>query len=1080
MTPTYRKTLSIPRFFIAFLFLSLLSSFPLLALAEPSTPNDNPPLEKVRLQLKWFHQFQFAGYYAAIQQGYYAEEGLDVELLERDLNKSVANQVLDGESEYGIGDSGLLNFYAQGKPIVAMAAIFQHNPLVFITKRDSGIISAYEMKAKRIMLDVLNVDEAPLKALLTSSNISDQDFSLIKQANNNELLVKGDVDVQAGYVTDQPYYFQQHNIPINIIKPQSYGIDFYGDILFTSDNELQQHPERVERFLRASLKGWRYALDHPQQLIELIIRRYHSKLPLEHLQFEAQETQKLIPNTVPLGYIDLARLSVLADSYVKAGYSTAIDSLKLKKFVYQSALENLNLSNAEKNWLAAHPVIRVGVSPNKQPYDWVDEQGQYVGIAADYLKLLEQKLGVHFKIIKQGSNVVEIFDSIKQGELDMLTSVLITEQRSQFLNFLKPYISSRNVIFNTGQQLFTNLEQLNGKVIAVEKGYAIEEWLKRDYPAIKILEVENSLSALKHLDAQQADAYIGDIAATNYLLKKHDLSNIKVAGQTDYRSDRTIAINKQLPELSAIIYKASLTIDQQHIDDLVSHYLNLQNDQAYNKALLTRLIGLAVIILLLIISGWIIHLNKEIKLRKLLEQREQRRNNVLSMLANNETLPDILRVLCTDIESIVPDIACSILLLSDNEQHLNLVAAPSLPDFYNLAIDGLAIGPEVGCCGAAAFSGESIFIEDIHNHPNWLAFRELTQRMPYRACWSQTIKSSSVQILGTLAVYLKNHMKPEAKLAVAIKDLVNLAGLVIEKSKNDTQSKLAESVYSHSRDGIIITDKVNNIISCNAAFLVMSGYSRDEIYGKKPSIFKSGAHNDEFYSTLWSTLHETGYWSGEILNNYKNVVNSPGLHSISVIKNSHNEVERYLSIITDITEAKKQQQLLESFAYYDSLTGLPNRLLLTDRLTQFLLENNRKPQNLAVAFIDLDGFKAINDDHGHAVGDAFLVAISQNMQTAIRKNDTLGRLGGDEFIVILNLEDNFQAFQRPIQKLIAACNTPIIIKGASLQVSASIGVSLYEGKSKQDLDAATLISQADQAMYVAKQAGKNNYHIFGT
>ena len=144
-----------------------------------------------------------------------------------------------------------------------------------------------------------------------------------------------------------------------------------------------------------------------------------------------------------------------------------------------------------------------------------------------------------------------------------------------------------------------------------------------------------------------------------------------------------------------------------------------------------------------------------------------------------------------------------------------------------------------------------------------------------------------------------------------------------------------------------------------------------------------------------------------------------------------------------------------------------------------VLENNRKPQNIAVAFIDLDGFKAINDNYGHDVGDEFLIAISKNMQTAIRENDTLGRLGGDEFIVIFNLHDNFQAFQRPIEKLIAACNTPITIKDASLQISASIGVSLYEGKSKQDMDAATLISQADQAMYIAKQAGKNNYHIFG-
>lgn len=174
-----------------------------------SSIGQNPPLEKVRLQLKWFHQFQFAGYYAAIQQGYYAQEGLEVELLERKLDQSVIDQVIVGDAEYGVGDSGLLHEYALGKPIVALAAIFQHNPLVFMTMQESGIISPYEMKGKRIMLDKLNANEAPLKALLADAKLSDTDFTLVKQSGDNDLLTRGELDVMTGYLTDQPFYYKK-------------------------------------------------------------------------------------------------------------------------------------------------------------------------------------------------------------------------------------------------------------------------------------------------------------------------------------------------------------------------------------------------------------------------------------------------------------------------------------------------------------------------------------------------------------------------------------------------------------------------------------------------------------------------------------------------------------------------------------------------------------------------------------------------------------------------------------------------------------------------------------------------------
>ena len=1071
-----RKGCKAEYFSVQCLLLFLLISSPLLALAAPSTAADKPALEKVRLQLKWFHQFQFAGYYAAIEQGYYAEEGLELELVERNLDKSVIDQVVSGEADYGVGDSGLLHEYAQGKAIVALAAIFQHNPLVFMTKRDSGIISPFEMKGKRIMLDTLSANEAPLRALLAASNISDNDFTVIQQSGDNSLLTRGEVDVMSGYLSDEPFYYQKIGVPINIINPQNYGIDFYGDILFTSENERQQHPKRIDRFLRASLKGWRYALDHPEQIISLIAKRYSAGLSLEHLRNEAGEIDKLIPDTVPLGHIDLARLTVLADSYVKAGYNRSITQEKLKNFIYQSVSIDLSLSDSEKDWLTAHPVIRVGVNPNKQPYDWVDEQGQFVGMGADYLKLLEQKLGIHFTIVNSGASLAELLEMAKRGELDMLAGVVITDERRSYLSFIKPYINAPNVIVDTGKQLFNSIDDLNGKVVAVEKAYAMQEWLQQDYPKIALLEVKDALSGLKLVDSDKADAYVGDIATINYWLKKEDLANLKISGQTDYRSERTIAIIKQQAELTSIINKASLTIDQQQIDDIPHHWFSAQ-DNGVSKKTIQKYSG-PVAVLLFVFACWIIRLNREIKLRKSLEKRERRRNKVLKMLADQHSLSSILNTLCVDIEQLDSEIAASILLLSDDGKHLLHMAAPRLPEFYNQAINGIAIGPKVGSCGATAFSGEPTFVEDIQTHPNWLAFSQLTQKIPYRACWSQPIKSSEGELLGTFAIYHPKPKMPNANVLEMINESSNLAGFAIEKSKQNTQTQLAAMVYSHSREGIYIADKDGNIIDCNQAFVEVSGYSRDELHGKNPRIFKSGVHDDGFYSKMWQALSNEGFWSGEIWNKYKNRDQSPGLHSIAVIRNANNEIERFLAITTDISELKQHQQRLEQFAYNDHLTGLPNRLLLTDRLNQLILNNNREQQNLAVAFIDLDGFKTINDNYGHEVGDEFLIAISQKMREVIRESDTLGRLGGDEFVVILNHQDSEKSIQSPIKKLIDACNSLINIRGVTLKASASIGVSFYAGQPNHTIDANTLIRQADLAMYVAKQSGKNRYHVF--
>jgi diguanylate cyclase (GGDEF)-like protein len=227
---------------------------------------------------------------------------------------------------------------------------------------------------------------------------------------------------------------------------------------------------------------------------------------------------------------------------------------------------------------------------------------------------------------------------------------------------------------------------------------------------------------------------------------------------------------------------------------------------------------------------------------------------------------------------------------------------------------------------------------------------------------------------------------------------------------------------------------------------------------------------------MWRDLKAKGHWSGEIWNRRKNGEVFAELLTISSVRDTVDETQQYVAMFSDITLLKEHEQQLEFIAHYDALTHLPNRVLLTDRLHQAMAQSQRRGLQLAVAFIDLDGFKGINDQHGHEVGDQVLISVAARMKNSLREIDTCARLGGDEFVAVLVDLSDEESIHDTLARLLAAAAQPIQIGELTLQVSASIGVTLYP--QQVIVDAEELLRQADQAMYQAKQAGKNRYRIF--
>ncbi|MBF0168831.1 MAG: EAL domain-containing protein [Alphaproteobacteria bacterium] len=292
----------------------------------------------------------------------------------------------------------------------------------------------------------------------------------------------------------------------------------------------------------------------------------------------------------------------------------------------------------------------------------------------------------------------------------------------------------------------------------------------------------------------------------------------------------------------------------------------------------------------------------------------------------------------------------------------------------------------------------------------------------------------------------------------------------------DADARLASTVFMHAREGILVTDADGIIIDVNDAFTRITGYQRDEVIQRSPSLLKSGHHGAEFYEVMWRDLAEQGHWFGEIWNRRKNGEVYAEMLTISTVRDGRDKIRHYVGLFSDVTLQKEHERQLELIAHYDALTKLPNRVLLSDRLHQAMAQSLRRSQLLAVVYIDLDGFKAVNDSYGHESGDQLLVAVAARMKLALREGDTIARLGGDEFAAVLcDLADTASSLP-VLSRLLEAADHPVHLGSLALHVSASIGVSYYP--QAESVDADQLLRQADQAMYQAKLAGKNRYHVF--
>jgi diguanylate cyclase (GGDEF)-like protein/PAS domain S-box-containing protein len=487
----------------------------------------------------------------------------------------------------------------------------------------------------------------------------------------------------------------------------------------------------------------------------------------------------------------------------------------------------------------------------------------------------------------------------------------------------------------------------------------------------------------------------------------------------------------------------------------------------------------------------VIGIGRDITQRKAHEEKISRLSNFYASLSkinhaivhiNNEK--DLFATVCTITANLQQ---VNMVWIGQSNAISNLVVPVAVaginPDYVtHLVVSVDADRPEgQGPTGIAYRENRMVTVNDFQADPSTAPWHDNTER---HFGWGS---SCSIPVLRNQAPYAvlnvyskeKNFFDEEvlklmAELSLDLSFALDLYAHEAARRVAEEKLELSAKVFSQSKEAIMITDKDNHIISVNRAFTDVTGYEEKEVLGKNPKLLASGLQDKDFYRTLWETLLKNNYWQGELCNRRKDGTIYPEWLTISVVRDEAGDIIHHIAIFTDITQHKALEQQFEHLAHYDSLTHLPNRLLLNSRVDYELIVAERHKSTFALLFIDLDHFKNINDSLGHTIGDQVLIEVGRRLLACVRDEDTVARLSGDEFNIILANSNEIGA-AIVANKIIAALAEPIFYQNYQLHITPSIGISLYpdNGDSYE-----TLSKNADTALYKAKEFGRNQYQFF--
>ncbi|RXJ91949.1 histidine kinase [Malaciobacter molluscorum] len=542
-------------------------------------------LDKVSLQLSWFNQFQFAGYYIAKEKDFYKDVGLDVDIKNYDFNIDVPTEVSNGNSNFGIGRETLLLDKSEGKDVVSLYATFQASPLVLISLKNSNIESIKDFENKKIMATPGDATEVSIKAMITSKNIDFKKMIFLKHSHNVMDLVNKKTDIMSAYISKAPYSLDKKNIKYNIFYPKDYGFDMYSDFLFTNSHEIKNNEQRVIDFKNASLRGWEYAFSHINETAKLIYDKYNNKnLTIDELIFEAKKLKKLAYyDNANLGDIKLDKVQRIFDLYNVMGLTKK--QISISQFVYNNKF-NL-FTKGEKAYIKNNKIVNICINENKNR----------TGILKDFINLIEKNSGFEFNIInsKDWNSSLSL---LKTKQCDILPSSFKSLDLKQYFSFTKKYVDIPLVIATKHDVSFIdNIRSLKNKTIGVINDKNLISFLNKNYPSLKIQRVNSLDEGLDLVSHNKLFAQIDTITSISKKIQDKYLTKIKISGKLPKSLQMFFLLDKSNNFLLNILNKSIGYIDEYDKQKILNKWLSIQYKKSFDYSLLGK-IFLAFIVII--------------------------------------------------------------------------------------------------------------------------------------------------------------------------------------------------------------------------------------------------------------------------------------------------------------------------------------------------------------------------------------------------------------------------------------------------------------------------------------------------
>jgi len=592
------------------------------------------PLEKVRLQLQWKHQFEFAGFYAAKEQGYYQEAGFDVEFVEYNPSIDVIESVLDGTNTFGTTYSSLIAAYLQGKEVRFIANFFKHSPLAIATQPHIRLPS--DLFGKRIEGIESELQSATILMMLRRFAMGLKDIEIVTPTFNIADFAAKKVDAMVVFVTNETYMLDKAEVPYHLIKPSNYGAEFYDVNLFCSKTYAVQSPERVRAFRDASIRGWEYALSHIDESVSLIERLYNSQSKSgEALRYEANQIKNImLPTVYPIGSIDPRRVRMIAEEFEELGIVGA-QEMNLEHFIFEDAKPQVALTQEEEAYIAQKGRVKLCVDPSWMPFEAIVE-GKHIGIAADFFGLLSQKSKLAFELYPTTS-WQESLDAAKNRACDLFSLASPTQERETYMRFTTDYVDLPIVLATDIYKPYTeDFGSLRGVKIGVVRGYAMAEILKKEHKGLSIVEVDNIMQALEMVQKGELYGYVDNLMVIAHTIQKEFTGVLKISSRLPHEIKLGVGVRNDDAILFSIMQKLVESVTEAQIQEIYNHWVTVQESVAADYTRMYQIFGVLGVLLLLFMLHYI---QLRVYTRKL---RTISRTDLLTQLVNRMGLDEKL------------------------------------------------------------------------------------------------------------------------------------------------------------------------------------------------------------------------------------------------------------------------------------------------------------------------------------------------------------------------------------------------------------------------------------------------------